>query len=94
MQTDLTHIAEELPIKFFTRPPDSVLWSYVLINAHRPDWGLRYLKKWGTGVREVIVDSGVEIFRDRNVKDYPGGYRAQAKRVLAIAKRVKDLCPN
>jgi hypothetical protein len=52
-----------LRVKFFTTPPRP--WPYLLINANCPD--LRYLKH----AEEVIIDSGVEVFRDPKVKDYP-----------------------
>jgi hypothetical protein len=57
-------------VRFFTLPPSGVYWPYVLINANRPERGLRYLRRWGR-VEVVIVDSGVEIFRDPSVRDYP-----------------------
>jgi hypothetical protein len=57
-------------MRFFTLPPIGVYWPYVLINANKPEKGLRYLKRWGR-VEAVIVDSGVSIFRDPSVKDYP-----------------------
>lgn len=52
-------------VKFFTTPPRP--WPYLLVNANRPD--LRYLKH----AREVIIDSGVEVFRV-GAEDYPKGH--------------------
>jgi hypothetical protein len=50
-------------IKFFTTPPKP--YPYILINAKNPDFS--YLNS----ASEVIIDSGVEMFRDPSVKDYP-----------------------
>jgi hypothetical protein len=55
-----------LRVKFFTTPPRP--WPYLLVNANRPD--LRYLKN----AEEVIIDSGVGVFRDHSVNDYPKGH--------------------
>jgi hypothetical protein len=76
---------------FFTYPPRP--YPYVLINANRPQFSmLKYAKK-------VIIDSGVEIFRDRNVKDYPKDHMNKILRIYFYVKRnynvdVHVVCPD
>ena len=50
-------------VKFFTTPPRP--YPYVLINVRRPEF--TYVKN----AEEIIIDSGVEVFRNPHVKDYP-----------------------
>ncbi len=71
-------------MRFFTLPPSGVYWPYVLINANRPERGLRYLRRWGR-VEAVIVDSGVEIFRDPSVRDYPPSHLERVAALYRIA---------
>ena len=54
--------------RFYTLPPVDG-WPYVLINARRPN--LSYVRRNWRDIESIIVDSGVEIFRDPQVKDYP-----------------------
>ena len=78
-------------VLFFTLPPDSIAYPYVLVNANNPEHGLSYIKKHVGDVRKVIVDSGVEMFRDPRVKDYPEGWIAKLK---TLYMRVKSLLPK
>ena len=80
--------------RFFTLPPMEVPWPYVIINANRPEEGLRYLARHRHVVEAVIIDSGVEIFRDPSVREYPGGARAWIGRLAGLWKRVKALLPD
>jgi len=81
-------------VLFFTLPPSWIPYPFVLINAHRPERGLSYLAKHGRAVQAVIVDSGVEIFRNPNVKDYPGGSEAWIARLVRLYSSVRALAPN
>ena len=82
-------------VKFFTLPPKEVPWPFVLINANRPEPGLEYLRLNKGFVREVIIDSGVEIFREPGVRDYPGGARWWIERRLApLYARVEAAVPG
>mgnify|MGYP000076502174 CR=1 FL=1 len=56
--------------KFYTLPP--IPWPYVLVNANNPN--LAYIRKNWRQIDSVIIDSGVEIFKDPRVKDYPEGW--------------------
>jgi hypothetical protein len=67
-------------LKFFTDPPRP--YPYILINVRNPHF--RFLKY----AEEVIIDSGVEMFRDPNVKDYPRGH---VSRVLKTYLRVREI---
>lgn len=66
-------------VKFFTTPPRP--WPYLLVNANCPD--LRYLKH----AREVIIDSGVEVFR-AGAEDYPKGH---LERLVSLYLKVVDV---
>jgi hypothetical protein len=70
-------------VKLFTTPP--VPYPYVLININRPVFSfLRYAE-------EVLIDSGIEIFRDPNVKDYP---RDHERRLIKIYPKVREKVGN
>lgn len=78
-------------VLFFTLPPLSVPYPYILINANRPENGLRYLRMHRRFVRAVIIDSGVEIFRDPRIKDYPGGAEEWIRHLVRLYRRVRQL---
>jgi len=70
-------------VKFFTTPPRP--YPYILINVIHPSFSfLRHAE-------EVIIDSGVEIFRDPSVKDYP---RNHIIRVLRVYAKVRQSAPR
>ena len=81
-------------ILFFTLPPQRVPWRWVLINANRPDKGFAYLYEHHRHVERIIIDSGIEIFRDPKLRDYPGGFHACLKRQVMLYERVKRLLPG
>jgi len=70
-------------VKMFTTPPKP--YPYVLINVMHPKFSpLRYAK-------EVIIDSGVEIFRNPQIKDYPKNH---INKVLKVYAKVKQIVRN
>jgi hypothetical protein len=72
-------------VKFFTTPPRP--YPYVLINVIKPKYApLRH-------AQEVIIDSGVEIFRDPSVKDYPRGHINKLIKVFMKAKAITNNKP-
>jgi hypothetical protein len=77
--------------RFYTLPPAEVPYPFVLVNAHRPEPGLAYLERHRGIVESVIIDSGVEVFRDPRVKDYPGGYAGWVERLVGLYDRVRAL---
>jgi hypothetical protein len=70
-------------IKFFTTPPKP--YPYVLINARKPVF--TYVKY----AEEVIIDSGIEIFRVAGVKDYP---KDHISNLVKLYLRVRALVGN
>jgi len=72
--------------KFYTLPP--IPWPYVLINANRPK--VEYVRKHRRDIKSVIIDSGVEIFRDPSVKDYPRGWFTRLINLYGIVKSYVD----
>jgi len=78
-------------IKFFTLPPYTISYPFVLINANRPEEGLRYIRKHHRVIREVIIDSGVEIFRNPSIKEYPNNIFSK---LVALYKKVKMYVDN
>jgi len=78
-------------VRFYTLPPRDVFWPFVLINANRPKEGIGYLRAHRRDIKAVIIDSGIEIFRDPSVKDYPPGH---LKRLVWLYKRVRLICPH
>lgn len=80
---------------FYTLPPPEIPWPFVLVNANRPGPGLRYLARHSRLVESVIIDSGVEVFRDPGVREYPGGPRSWMEgRLLHLYRRVSLLVPG
>ena len=82
---------------FYTLPPSSVFYPYILINASNPEPGLRYVARWLKDLRScsypamILIDSGVEIFRKSSVREYPGGAEEWIKRLVWLYRRVKSL---
>lgn len=73
-------------MNFFTTPPVSENWPYILMNVSRPDRGLRYLRRHPQ--KTVILDSGVEIFRRPGVFDYPQNHLLN---LVRLYERIKPL---
>ncbi len=74
-------------VKFYTLPP--VPYPYILINANNPQTA--FVHKFREVVKSIILDSGVEIFRDPSVKDYP---KAHIERIVCLYKRIRRLFPH
>jgi len=83
-------------VLFFTLPPWRIPWPYILVNNQHPEYGLRYLLRYGhwKHVRKIIIDSGVEIFRNPNVKEYPGGPKTHIHRQYLLYLRIKKIVPK
>ena len=76
-------------VLFYTLPPSNVNWSYVLINANNPVLG--YIRRHGHAIKSVIIDSGIEIFRNPATKDYPKGHIYE---IIKLYNRVRRILPN
>ena len=76
-------------IRFYTLPPSDVDWQYILINANNPALG--YIRKHKEAIKSVIVDSGIEIFRNPKVKDYPRGH---IFRIVKLHNCLRRILPN
>jgi hypothetical protein len=67
-------------VKLFTTPPKP--YPYILINVLHPQYSfLKYAE-------EVIIDSGVEIFRNPAVKDYP---KDHIKKLIEVYLKVRRI---
>jgi len=73
-------------IKFFTLPPNEIEYPYIFINARKPVYS--YFKKWRDNVEEVIIDTGIEMFRNPNIKDYPKDWITRLIKVYRKVKRI------
>jgi len=76
-------------VRFYTTPPYDVSYPYVLINAANPQVG--YIRRHKKAVQSIIIDSGIEIFRNPTVKDYPSGH---VYRMVKLYNKVKGIVPN
>jgi hypothetical protein len=76
-------------MKFFTLPPKEIGYPFVIVNARNPNYS--YFKKNKDNVEEVIIDSGIEIFRDPNVKDYPDGW---VWKLIEVYRKVEKIIPR
>ncbi|RLG84913.1 MAG: hypothetical protein DRO39_06860 [Thermoprotei archaeon] len=81
-------------VLFFTLPPNSLDYPYILINANRPRDGLNYIMAHRKAVEIVIIDAGVEIFRNRTVKEYPGGPESWIRRLVRLYDSVRRIVPH
>lgn len=75
-------------IRFYTFPPTGVYWPFILINANRPDF--KHLSKFRSRIRGVIIDSGVEMFRDPHKKEYPGGPEKWIRHMIRIYIKARE----
>ena len=70
--------------RFYTLPPEVIPYPFILINANNPN--VNYLVRHRDFIESVIIDSGVEIFRDPEIKDYPPNH---FEKLVSLYKRVK-----
>lgn len=80
--------------RFYTLPPPQLPYPFILTNAANPEPGLRYITRYRAIVEAVIIDAGVEMFRDPGLRDYPGGGRAWVDRVAQLWRRVTRVLPD
>jgi len=52
---------------------------------------IRYVKRYKDQIRIIILDAGVEIFRNSNIKDYPEGGKGRIDKIVAIYWRLKNI---
>jgi len=83
-----------MPLRFYTLPPLSVQYPFILVNANHPEEGLRYIRRNRKAIKAVLIDSGIEIFRDPKVKEYPEGPRGRILKQVRLYNRVKSLVPG
>lgn len=85
-------------LKFFTLPPINVHWPYILVNANRPENGIRYLRHlpdfvWYYNVKdyikEVLIDAGVEVFR-YGITEYPEGWKRRIEKIVDLYYELKS----
>ena len=81
----------DVPPLFYTLPPNPIPYPYILINANYPVTGLCYLRRHHKYVKKVIIDTGIEMFRDPSVKEYPDGW---VHHLISLYDRVRLLYPN
>jgi len=79
---------------FYTLPPDTIDYPYILINANNPEHGIRYIMHHRNRIEAIIIDSGIEIFRNPRIKEYPGGPEAWIRRLAMFRDRVKSIAPH
>lgn len=63
-------------------------YPFVLVNARK--FSLSYIEKYKEFIERVLIDSGVEIFRDSNVKDYPPNWIEKLAEKYREARKVCD----
>jgi len=79
---------------FYTLPPRAIPYPFILINANNPEAGLSFIAEHWRNIKSIIIDSGVEIFRDPRVKEYPGGAKAWILRLVQLYRRIIKIVPN
>ena len=76
---------------YTTLPPTQVFYPYIAINTNKLAFGLKYIQKHGKKLELVIIDSGIEVFRDCRLKDYPGGIISKIKQQVEIYDLVRSM---
>jgi len=76
-------------IRFFTLPP--IPYEYIIINANNPQVGLSYIRKYRDTIKNVIIDSGIEIFRNPKIFDYPPNH---IYRIVYLHNHICRLLPH
>ena len=61
-------MSESMAIRFYTLPPRKVEWPYLLVNPRN------YKELFKRKFKHAILDSGVEMFKDPNLRDYPRSF--------------------
>jgi len=74
---------------FYTLPPIEIRYPYILLNANRPY--ISYIRRHHKWIKSVIIDSGVEIFRNPKIKEYP---RDHLNKILGLYNECKALGIN
>jgi len=76
-------------VLFFTLPPKDIPWPYVLCNARNINKCINYIHNNINNIRAIILDSGIEVFRDPNIKNYPGGREYWINRLVNLYKKLQ-----
>lgn len=79
---------------FLTLPPWRIQYPYILMNLRHPEEGIKYIDMNRKSVKMIIIDSGIEIFRNPRVKEYPSGNKGWIARAVNIYRSVKSFAPN
>ena len=74
-------------IKFFTLPPEDVDYPFILINANEPN--LDYIEEHYRSIKEVIIDTGVEVFQ-KGLTEYPEGWKRRLEKIVELYYFVKS----
>jgi len=80
-------IYEQTSLRWYTFPP--IPYPYILVNAIRPH--VETILSYKNYVKSIIIDSGVEIFRDPSIKDYPSGH---VMRIIKLYHKITKLFPH
>jgi hypothetical protein len=93
-QTIQTRVKQEVrlmsskgKLEFYTLPP--IPHPFILINAYRPK--VAYALRFKPFIRKIILDSGIEIFRDDKVKDYPPYH---LEKIVVLHNKLRRLFPE
>ena len=78
-------------VRFFTFPPKGVEYPFILLNATSFKSQIKSIAERKNDVLAIIIDSGIEIFRNKNVREYPGGAEAAIRRQVKMYIRTKKL---
>lgn len=87
----LTDVVKRLPVKYYTEPPDGIPYPYVIVSMVKPEKMLRYIKKHAPYIDDIIVDVGIKIFDDPDVREYPGGVGGILKRIVDTTHKIYNI---
>lgn len=75
-------------MNFYSLPPLSIPYPYIILNVNNPKYG--YVRRHKDTIQSIIIDSGIEIFRDSNVREYPFDILNKIIRTYFKVKRIVD----
>jgi len=75
-------------VRLYTYPPHRVFWPYIIINGNKPKFHV--IRKYRSKIKSVIIDSGVEMFRNPNIKEYPGGPEKWVRHLIRLYIKVRE----
>ena len=77
-------------IKFYTVPQYGIRLPFLLVQINDESL-FNVVLTTRKYVRDIIIDVGILLFQDKNVKDYPHGFLYHVKKMMRLRNRFKSV---